>query len=418
MPIALPSGLPARQALLAEGLEVLDSEALRSWGRRPLRVCLVNLMPGKAATELQIARLLAATPIPVELVLSLPDGYLPKSTPADHLAFYIPWPVVRDSGIDALIATGAPVEELPFEEVTYWRGLCDILDWARNHPVNCLYICWAAQAALYRSHGVPKRQLAQKLFGVYPQRVVEPASPLLAGFSDVFPAPVSRHAEARQADLPPDVGLKVLAASAQSGLCLVEDTANRALLSFNHLEYDGGTLAAEYLRDRQAGKSVDIPFNYFPGDDLAKEPANSWRPFGQLLIANWLREIVRKTHPRISDEPVVQWTLAQPQSSGHAGHADFLVQAAGNCGDPVPDLLRKLAALDLAPSAIKVHRGATPQILIELRLPVQPPLDIESVARRLCSVPQVVKAAFRSGNAAGICNSPPHSAPALSRPAA
>ena len=415
MPIALPSGLPVRKALVAEGFEVLDSEALRSWGRRPLRVCLVNLMPNKPATELQIARLLAGSTIPVELVLSLPDGYQPKSTSADHLAFYTPWRAVRDTAIDALIVTGAPVEELPFEEVTYWQGLCGIIDWARNHPVSSLYICWAAQAALYRSHGVPKRSLAKKLFGIYTQRVVQSNYSLLYGFSDVFPAPVSRHAEVRQADLPPDARLNLLAASPESGLCLVEDAANRALYSFNHLEYEAGTLGAEFLRDRQAGAPIELPCNYFPGDDPARQPVNLWRPFGQLLISNWLSGIVRKTHPRISDEPVVQWTLAAP--SAPSDHADLLVEADGNGPDPVPDLLRKLGGLGLAPSALKVHRGATPELLIEIRIGKQP-VDIESVARRLCSVPQVLKAAFRLGTAAGICNSPHRGAPVASRPAA
>ena len=418
MPIAVPSGLPARKALLAEGHEVLDSEALRSWGRRPLRVCLVNLMPNKPATELQIGRLLAGTPIPVELILSLPDGYQPKSTPADHLAFYMPWAAARSAAIDALIVTGAPVEELPFEEVTYWPGLCDIIDWAQNHPVSSLYICWAAQAALYRSHGVPKRSLARKLFGVYPQQVALPTSPLLTGFSDVFPAPVSRHAEVREADLPLHVGLSVLAASPESGLCLLQDSPNRALYMFNHLEYDGGTLGVEFLRDRQAGAQIDMPCNYFPGDDPQKQPVNVWRPFGQLLVANWLSEIVRRAHPRISDEPVVQWTLAASRPSELASHADLLVQADANGPDLLPDLLRKLGGLGLVPSAVKVHRGATPELLIEIRIAKRPPLDIESIARRLCSVPRVMKAAFRAENAAGICNSQHRSDLALTRPAA
>jgi hypothetical protein len=302
--------------------------------------------------------------------------------------------------------------------VTYWPGLCDIIDWARNHPVTSLYICWAAQAALYRSHGVPKHRMAQKLFGVYPQRVALPNSPLLTGFSDVFPAPASRHAEVREADLPAHAGLSVLAASPESGLCLVQDEPNRALHNFNHLEYDGGTLGAEFLRDRQAGAQIEPPCNYFPGDDPAQEPVNVWRPFGQLLIANWLSEIVRKTHPRISDEPVVQWTLTAPRLSEPVDHADLLVQADANGPDLLPDLLRKLGQLGQVPSAVKVHRGATPELLIEIRIAKRPQLDIESVARRLCSVPRVVKAAFRARSAAGICNSQQRSALALTLPAA
>jgi homoserine O-succinyltransferase len=418
MPIALPSGLPARKTLAAEGLEVVDSEKLLSWGRRPLRVCLVNLMPNKPATELQFARLLAGTPIPVELVLSLPDGYQPKSTPANHLAFYRPWSAVRREAIDALIVTGAPIEELPFEEVTYWKGLCDIFDWARTHPVSSLTICWAAQAALYHMHGVAKRRLERKLFGVYAQQVMQPESPLLTGFSDVFSAPVSRQAEVLEADFPAHAGLSVLATSAGSGLCLVQDMPNRALHMFNHLEYDAGTLGGEYLRDRQAGKEIGIPQNYFPGDDPQKAPINVWRAFGQLLVANWLADISRKARPRISDEPVIQWTLAEMRSAGQADNADLLVQADASGPDMLPDLLRKLDSFGLSASAVKVHRGATPELLIEIRLPGRPLLDIESVAKRLCTVPRVVKAAFRAGNTAGICNAQQRSIPAISRPAA
>jgi homoserine O-succinyltransferase len=313
MSIALPTGLPARRMLRAEGIEVLDRDQLRAWGRRPLRLCLVNLMPNKALTEMQIARLLGGTSIPVELTLCLPDGYRSKSTPADHMALYRPWTKIRHEPFDALIVTGAPIEALPFEDVAYWSGLCAIFDWARVRAIGSLYICWAAQAALYRFRGVPKHPLSQKMFGVFRQRVTAGGSGLLRGFGGEFPAPASRHTEVRAADLPIAAGLTVLAASAEAGLCLVEDRGNRAVYMFNHLEYDAETLRNEFLRDQQAGKPVGIPRGYFPGDDPRREPANVWRPYGHLLFANWLGEVDRTAWAGLTGEPAVQWALAGPR---------------------------------------------------------------------------------------------------------
>ena len=229
MSVALPTGLPARPTLLAEGIEVLDRDQVRSWGRRPLRLCLVNLMPNKAVTETQVARLLGATSIPVELTLCLPDGYRSKSTPTDHMALYRPWTSIRDEPFDALVVTGAPIEALPFEDVTYWPGLCAVFDWARAHSIGSFYICWAAQAALYHYHGVPKHRLPQKTFGVFRQQVADGGSRLLRGFGEEFPVPVSRHTEVRAADLPTKAGLAVLASSPDTGLCLVEDRGSRAV---------------------------------------------------------------------------------------------------------------------------------------------------------------------------------------------
>ncbi len=405
MPISLPAGLPARNLLRAEGLEVLEEGALSAWGRRPLRICFVNLMPNKPAAEMQFARLLAGTPIPVEFTLALPDGYRPKSTAPAHLAFYRPWSALRHEAIDALIVTGAPIEELAFEEVTYWPGLCAILDWARTHPVSSLFICWSAQAALYRYHGVAKHRLASKLFGVHDQWTADVRSPLLTGFSETFPTPVSRHTEVRQAELPAAAGLSVLAASAASGLCLAEDARNRAVFMFNHLEYDAGTLREEYDRDRQAGRPIAVPSNYFPGDDPQCRPVNTWRSHGQLLIANWLADIARRMHPRIADEPQIQWTLASPRGPEEvrAAHADYLVSAAGSGMDVLSICLRRLAEWRLAPLAVKVHRQAKPGLLIEIRTVSPIERTAESIARRLCSLPGVASVAFRTANAAGWC---------------
>lgn len=294
MPIALPRELPACGTLAAEGVDVRSADDPRRPGRRPLRICLVNLMPTKIATETQIARMLGGTPIPVELVLCVPDSYRSKTTPAEHIAsFYRRWTQLRDEPFDGLVVTGAPVETLAFEDVDYWSELCAIFDWAQSGSIGSFHICWAAQAALYHFYDVPKHPLPEKMFGVFEHCVTGAGARLLRGFGEKFPVPVSRHTEVRAADLPARAGLAVLAASADAGVCLIEDRARRAVFMFNHLEYDTGTLADEFLRDRRAGKSIGIPPNYFPGDDPGRPPVNSWRFYGRLLFANWLGEIDR-----------------------------------------------------------------------------------------------------------------------------
>lgn len=312
MPIALPIGLPAGQALAAEGIEVATGDELRRRGGHPLRICLVNLMPNKIATETQICRLLGASSIPVAVTLCVPDSYRSKGTPAGHIAaFYRRWSEIRDQCFDGLVVTGAPIETLPFEEVTYWRDLLVMLDWARARVASSLYICWAAQAALHHFHAVPKHPLPAKLSGVFRQRVASVATPLLDGFGAEFQVPVSRYTEVRGADLPPRAGLTVLAESPETGLCLIEDRDNRAVHMFNHLEYDAETLGQEFLRDRRAGKDIRIPSNYFPDDDPARPAVNVWRPFGHLLFGNWLGEIARTTRMRESNS-----RLAHPRAYG------------------------------------------------------------------------------------------------------
>jgi homoserine O-succinyltransferase len=294
MPIALPRGLPAWRTLVGEGIDVCRADDLHRPGGRPLRICLVNLMPTKVVTETQIARLLGATPTPVELVLCLPDSYRSKTAPAEHIAaFYRRWRELRDESFDGLVVTGAPVETLPFEAVNYWSELCAIFDWAHDRDIHSLHICWAAQAALRHFHGVPKHRLPEKMFGVFAHRAQSADARLLRGFGAEFPVPVSRHTEIRAADLPAQAGLTVLAASAEAGLCLIEDRAHRAVFMFNHLEYDAGTLAEEFMRDLAAGKAIGVPENYFPDDDPGRPPVNRWRPYGRLLFANWLGEIDR-----------------------------------------------------------------------------------------------------------------------------
>lgn len=304
MSISLPDGLPAAATLAAEGIEVLTGDALRRDGGRPLRICLVNLMPKKIETETQICRLLGAAAVPVAVTLCVPDSYRSKTTPERHIAaFYRRWSEIRDQPFDGLVMTGAPIETLPFEAVDYWPDLCAMFDWARSRVAGSFYICWAGQAALYHHRGVPKHQRAEKLFGVFHQRVTAVGSRLLHGLGGAFPTPVSRHTEIRAADLP--AGLAVLAESVETGLCLVEDRANRALCMFNHLEYDAGTLGAEFLRDRQAGRPIEIPANYFPDDDPERQPVNAWRRPAQLLFGNWLAEMDRLARSRTAAHSII-----------------------------------------------------------------------------------------------------------------
>lgn len=318
MPIAVPAGLPAQRSLLDEGIEVLSGDELRRRGD-PLRICLVNLMPNKIVTEAQIARLLGAAAVPVALTLCVPDSYRSKTTPAAHIAaFYRPWSRIRDDDFDGLIVTGAPVETLPFEEVAYWPELCAIFDWARSRRIHGFHICWAAQAALYHAYDVPKHRLPAKMFGVFRHYRADAGARLLGGFGEEFPVPVSRHTEVRAADLPAVPGLDVLAASAEAGLCLVEDRGNRAVYMFNHLEYDAETLGEEFRRDRLAGKPIDVPRYYFPEDDPERTPVNHWRPCAHLLFANWLGEICRTVRPPATGAPLGPWTPTVPWPLGFA----------------------------------------------------------------------------------------------------
>lgn len=312
MAIKLPAGLPAGRILREEGVDVFDGTGALFPGARPLRVALLNLMPTKADTEVQIARLLGSSGRPIELTLLVPDSYRSRTTPAEHLAaFYSPWSHVREQWFDGLIVTGAPVETLPFEDVRYWTDLTEILDWAQHHVYWSYHICWAAQAALYHAYGVPKHGLDEKVFGVFEHRIGKPGAALMRGLRDPVPVPVSRHTEVRAGDLPCGDGLDVLMESDEAGLCLIEDTRRRAVYMFNHLEYDAGTLAREYRRDLAAGRRVALPRHYFPGDDPDRPAVNRWRPQGRVLFRNWIDRIALGTPSvarscRVADWPPIR----------------------------------------------------------------------------------------------------------------
>ena len=296
MPIRIPADLPAAKVLADEGVMLMAEDAANVQDIRPLRVGLLNLMPDKVRTESQIARLVGATPLQVELDLLKMSSHTPKNASQDHmLAFYRPWEEVKDQKYDGLIVTGAPIELMPFEDVTYWNELSAMFDWSDTHVHSLFSICWGAQAALYHYHGVPKHTLDAKAFGVFRHRNLAPASPYLRGFSDDFSIPVSRWTEVRRDDLPEDRGLKVLMEGADTGLCMLVEEEKRRLYMFNHVEYDSTSLGEEYQRDVEKGSPIGVPKNYFPGDDPTREPENRWRSHAHLLFGNWLNEVYQTT---------------------------------------------------------------------------------------------------------------------------
>lgn len=292
MSIHLPDGLPARDVLRCEGIELLHDPLRPAYGIQPLRVALFNLMPQKPITDAQFARLLGATALPVALTLAVPDAYRSKTTAESYLKrYYRPWSEVREQSFDALIVTGAPVETLPFEDVYYWGELTQMFDWASHAVPKSLFVCWSAQAALYHRHGVPKRGLSRKAFGVIKHVVRQPRDSALRGFGRGFWTPVSRHTEVQIRDIPAGSGIVVLAESAESGLCLLRGEGGNSLYMFNHLEYDTDTLKFEHLRDLEAGRLIDIPRNYYWADDPDNAPLNRWQPYAYLFFSNWLSEV-------------------------------------------------------------------------------------------------------------------------------
>ncbi|MEM6462661.1 MAG: homoserine O-succinyltransferase [Pseudomonadota bacterium] len=296
MPIKIPDQLPARQTLEEEGVTVMtESHAIRQ-DIRPLQIGLLNLMPNKIRTEIQMARLLGATPLQVDLTLVRIGKHKAKNTPEDHLlAFYNTWDEIKHRKFDGFVMTGAPIELLEFEEVAYWDEMTSILDWTTTHVHSSMSVCWAAMAAIHHYHGVPKYTLPKKAFGVYRHQNLNPSSPYLNGFSDDFQIPVSRWTEVRDSDIDPASGLEVLMKSEETGLCLVHEAKCNRLYVFNHIEYDSFSLAEEYHRDVRQGQPIEIPHNYFPDDNPDAEPLNRWRSHAHLLFGNWINALYQST---------------------------------------------------------------------------------------------------------------------------
>ena len=298
MPIKLPSDLPAFDVLTREGVMVMSEDAAARQDIRPLRIGLLNLMPKKIQTENQFARLIGATPLQIELSLIRMTEHAARNTAAEHMeAFYRPFAEVAESGekFDGLIITGAPIEHLPFDEVTYWEELTRVFDWTQTHVHSTFGVCWGGMAMIHYLNGVPKHMLDHKAFGCFRHRNLAPASPYLRGFSDDCVIPVSRWTEVRQPDVDKVPGLRTLLGSDEVGPCLVEDPGHRALYIFNHLEYDSFTLKEEYDRDVDRGEPINVPMNYYPDDDPSKPPQNRWRSHAHLLYGNWINEIYQTT---------------------------------------------------------------------------------------------------------------------------
>jgi len=297
MPIKLPADLPAFDILTREGVMVMSETRAARQDIRPLRIGLLNLMPKKIQTETQFARLVGFTPLQIELTLIRMTEHQTKNTASEHMAqFYRPFAEVADSGekLDGLIVTGAPVEHLPFEEVTYWDELQQVFDWTQSHVHSTFGVCWGGMAMAYHFHGVQKHILGDKAFGLFRHKAIEPASPFLRGFSDELLVPVSRWTEMKRYEMEA-AGLRTLLHSEDVGPCLVEDEGRRALYIFNHLEYDSDTLKQEYDRDVETGSKIQIPRDYFPENDPSRAPTNRWRSHAHLLYGNWVNEICQTT---------------------------------------------------------------------------------------------------------------------------
>ncbi|NSX56733.1 homoserine O-acetyltransferase MetA [Parasulfitobacter algicola] len=297
MPIKIPSNLPAYDVLTNEGVMVMDDDTAALQDIRPLRIGLLNLMPKKIQTENQFARLIGATPLQIELTLIRMSEHRTRNTAAEHMReFYKPFQDVKGEKFDGLLITGAPIEHLPFNDVTYWDELKQVFDWTQTNVHSTFGVCWGGMAMINYFHGVQKHILDAKAFGCFRHNNLAPASPYLRGFSDDCVIPVSRWTEMRQAEIDAASGLTTLLGSDQVGPCLVEDPGHRALYIFNHFEYDSGTLKQEYDRDIAEGKDINVPINYYPGDDPTKTPQNRWRSHAHLLYGNWINQIYQTTN--------------------------------------------------------------------------------------------------------------------------
>ncbi|MDU9003184.1 homoserine O-acetyltransferase MetA [Sedimentitalea todarodis] len=296
MPIKIPADLPAYDVLTREGVMVMAEDQAARQDIRPLHIGLLNLMPKKIQTETQFARLIGATPLQIEFSLIRMSEHQTKTTASGHMeSFYRPFSELRDTKFDGLIITGAPIEHLEFDQVTYWDEISEIFEWTQTNVHSTLGVCWGGMAMINHFHGVRKHMLDHKAFGCFGHNNLAPASPYLRGFSDICVIPVSRWTEMRQDEIDAANGLKTLLGSDEVGPCLVEDRAHRALYIFNHFEYDSDTLKQEYDRDVAEGTAINVPINYYPGDDPTKPPQNRWRSHAHLLYGNWINEVYETT---------------------------------------------------------------------------------------------------------------------------
>ena len=298
MPLKLPDQLPAIELLKQENIFVMDTTRATGQDIRPLRIAILNLMPLKITTETDLVRLLSNTPLQVEISFMKIKSHTPKNTPIEHMkAFYTDFEQMRGQRYDGMIVTGAPVEQMDFERVTYWDEITEIFDWARTHVTSTLYICWAAQAGLYHFYGIPKYPLEKKMFGIFPHRALQPLHPIFRGFDDVFYVPHSRHTEVRSEDILRVPALTLLSESPEAGVYLVMARGGREFFVTGHSEYSPLTLDGEYRRDLGKGLPIEMPRNYYVDDDPAKGVLVRWRAHANLLFSNWLNYFVYQETP-------------------------------------------------------------------------------------------------------------------------
>ena len=298
MPIKIPNELPATKVLNEENIFVITETRALTQDIRPLQILIVNLMPTKIVTETQLARLLGNTPLQVEMELLMMSTHKSKNTSEEHmLAFYKTFDEVKDRNFDGMVITGAPVEQMPFEDVVYWDELCEIMEWSKSHVTSTFHICWGAQAALYYHYGINKRPLEKKLFGVFEHQIDHKGSILFRGFDDTFMVPHSRHTTIDAEDILKVPQLKILSTSKEAGVYALATDRGRQIFITGHSEYDADTLNKEYLRDKNAGLPIEVPVNYFPGDDDTLPPKVTWRSGANLLYSNWLNYFVYQTTP-------------------------------------------------------------------------------------------------------------------------
>ena len=298
MPIKIQSDLPARSILERENVFVMTDTRAKAQDIRPLKIAIVNLMPVKEITETQLLRVLANTPLQVEISLVRMENHVSRHTSRHYLEkFYITTSALLKHKFDGMIITGAPVEQLPFEQVDYWDELCAIMDYAKTNVFSTLYVCWGAFAGLYHLYGIDKHPLDKKMFGVFMNTRLTNADPLLRGFDDSFPIPQSRHTTIRTEDVASCKALVALASSQESGTTLIKSKDNREIFMTGHLEYDTCTLAEEYVRDKKKNLPIEFPMHYFPGDDPQKTPSSTWRSTAHLFYSNWLNYYVYQETP-------------------------------------------------------------------------------------------------------------------------
>lgn len=303
MPLNIPNKIPAINALKRENIFVMPFDKASTQDIRPLKVVILNLMPIKITTETDLIRLLSNTPLQIEIDFLKIKNHTSKNTPIEHLkAFYKPFDQIAENNYDGMIITGAPVEQMEFEEVNYWDELTTIFDWAKTHVTSTLFICWAAQAGLYHYYGIPKHQLREKMFGVFAHKPLEPLYPIFRGFDDVFYVPHSRHTEIRRTDIEQNPGLKILSESEEAGVHIVIARNGREFFITGHSEYAPLTLDEEYKRDLAKGLPIQQPKNYYIDNDPNKGPLVTWRSHANLLFSNWLNYFVYQETPYNLDD--------------------------------------------------------------------------------------------------------------------